>query len=182
MRIARLVVLGLLIAAVLSAVALGVEKQGAKSAKTTKSAKSTKTVEDAPEVTVTVTGVLHTAADGYAVGSRAVSFGPPWYAAGSPLVKDNLGKAVTVTGIADDDDDLSVRTINGTVYRTKGRPPWAGGAKHRTSAAAACKEKAKSAAKAAKDNGKDEKSSEKADTTDNGPPAWAKAYGHRCKA
>ena len=184
MRIARLVVLGLLIAAVVSAVALAVDKEDAKSAKTTKSA------DDGPELTVTVTGVLQTTADGYAVGSRAVSFGPPWYAAGSPLVKDNLGKTVTVTGIADSDDDLSVRTINGTVYRAKGRPPWAGGPKHNSSAAAACEEKAKSAAKATKDDGKgeksetadeNEKSTEKADTTDGGPPPWARAYGHRCK-
>jgi hypothetical protein len=173
-RIARLVVLGLLIAAVLSAVALAVDKQGAEHAKTTKS-------DDAAEVTVTVNGVLHKTADGYFVGSRAVSFGPPWYAAGSPLVKDNLGKTVTVTGVADD-DDLSVRTINGTVYRAKGRPPWAGGPKHTSStAASACKAKAKSAAKAAKDAGKDEKSTEKTDKPGSGPPPWAKAYGHRCK-
>ena len=44
-----------------------------------------KTKEDVPEATATVTGVLHTTADGYAVGSRTVSFGPPWYAASSPL-------------------------------------------------------------------------------------------------
>jgi hypothetical protein len=173
-RIVRFVVVGLLIAAVVSAVALAVDKQGAK---------STKSSNDAPEVTVTVTGVLHATSDGYAVGSRTVGFGPPWYAAGLPLVKDNLGKTVTVTGVADDDDDLSVRTINGTVYRANGRPPWAGGPKHAASAAAACKAKAKStaaAAKAANHDG-DRTSSEKSDPSDNGPPPWAKAYGHRCK-
>ena len=172
MRIARLVVLGLLIAAVVSAVALAVDKQGAKDAKSTKSA------NDAPEVTVTVTGVLHATGDGYAVGSRAVSLGPPWYAAGSPLVKDSLGKTVTVTGVADDDDGLSVRTIGGMVYRAKGRPPWAGGPKHNGAATAACKQKAKSTAESAKDNGKNEKaekndanekSSEKSSGADNGP-------------
>jgi hypothetical protein len=174
-RIARLVVFGLLIAAVLSAVALAVDKQRVEHATTTKSD------DDAAEVTVTVTGVLHMTADGYSVGSRAVSFGPPWYAAGASLVKDNLGKTVTVTGVADD-DDLSVRAINGTVYRAKGRPPWAGGRKHTSSTAAAeCKAKAKSAAKAAKHAGTDEKSAEKTDKPGGGPPSWAKAYGHRCK-
>ena len=170
-RTVRLVVLGLLVAAIVSAVALAVDKQGTKSA-------------DDAEVTVTVTGALHTTADGYAVGSQAVSLGPPWYAASSSLVKGSLGKTVTVTGAADDDDGLSVRTINGTVYRAKGRPPWAGGPKHKTptAAAAACKGKGKTAAKAAKDDDKDEKSSEKADKTDNGPPPWAKAYGYRCKS
>jgi len=181
-RIVRLVILGLLIAAVVSAVAMAVDKQG------TKSAKSTKSAEDAPEVTITLTGVLHATADGYAVGSRAVSFGPPWYAAGSSLVKNNLGKTVTVTGVADEDDDLSVRTIDGTVYRAKGRPLWAGGPKHHGSAAAACKKKEKSATKSAKDAkddakdaDKDAKSSKKADNSNDGPPPWAKAYGHRCK-
>ncbi len=176
MRIVRLVILGLLIAAVVSAVAMAVDKQGTK---------STKSAEDAPEVTITLTGVLHATADGYAVGSRAVGFGPPWYAAGSSLVKNNLGKTVTVTGVADDDDDLSVRTIDGTVYRAKGRPPWAGGPKHHSSAAAACNGKAKSATKSAKDADKDAdkdaKSSKKTDNSNNGPPPWAKAYGHRCK-
>lgn len=179
MRIVRLVILGLLIAAVVSAVAMAVDKQGTK---------STKSAEDAPEVTMTLTGVLRATADGYAVGSRAVSFGPPWYAAGSSLVKNNLGKTVTVTGVADDDDDLSVRTIDGTVYRAKGRPPWAGGPKHHSSAPAACNGKAKSATKSAKDDEKDDKdadrdakSSKKTDNSNNGPPPWAKAYGHRCK-
>ena len=60
MRIARFVVLGLVVAGSVSAVAMAVDKQD--------SAKQTK--EDVPEATATVTGVLHTTADGYAVGSR----------------------------------------------------------------------------------------------------------------
>jgi len=169
-RIARLVLLGLLVAASVSAVAMAVDKQnGAK--QTTK--------EDAPEAAVTVTGVLHTTEDGYAVGSRKVSFGPPWYAASSALIKDRLGKSVTVTGSADDTDgDLSVRAIDGVTYRAKGRPPWAGGPRHHTTSAA-CKAKAKAKAKAAKPKGGDK--SEKAGADEGGPPPWAKAYGRRCK-
>jgi len=166
-RIARLVLLGLLVAASVSAVAMAVDKQnGGK--QTTK--------EDAPEAAVTVTGVLHMTEDGYAVGSRKVSFGPPWYAASSALIKDRLGKSVTVTGSADDTDgDLSVRAIDGVTYRAKGRPPWAGGPHHHGASASACKTKAKAAKAKADDK------SEKADADEGGPPPWAKAYGRRCK-
>jgi hypothetical protein len=168
-RIARLVVLGLVVAACVSAVAMAVGKQdGAKQSK-----------EDVPEATATVTGVLHTTANGYAVGSRTVSFGPPWYASSSALIKDRLGKSVTVTGSADDnDDELSVRTIDGVTYRAKGRPPWAGGPHHHGTSASACKAKAK-AAKAKADD-KSEKG-EKAGDDQGGQPPWAKAYGRRCK-
>ena len=131
MRIGKFVVVGLLVAAVLSAVALAVDKQGA-----------AKKTDDAPEPTVTVTGVLAATGQGYKVGSRGVSFGPPWYAASSPLVKDRLGKTVTVTGTAEEGDDLSVRTIDGVVYRAKGRPPWAGGPKPTERATSDCKTKA----------------------------------------
>ena len=168
MRITRLVVLGLLVAASVSAVALAVDKQGG-TKQTTK--------EDTPEAMVTVTGVLHKTEDGYAVGSRVVSFGPPWYAASSALIKDRLGKSVTVTGSADENEgELSVRTIDGVTYRAKGRPPWAGGPKHHgTSASAACKAKAKATKTKADDK------TEKADEHKGGPPPWAKAYGRRCK-
>jgi hypothetical protein len=177
MRIARLVALGILIAACVSAVALAVNEQGA--------AKPTSKENDS-EATATVTGVLHKTADGYVVGSRSVSFGPPWYAASSPLIKDRLGKTVTVTGNAEhDDDEFSVRTIDGVTYRAKGRPPWAGGPKHNGTSASACKAKAKAKAakaksKAAKADGKDK--SEKADKDRGGPPPWAKAYGRRCSS
>ena len=165
MRIARLVLLGLVVAASVSAVAMAVGRQD--------SAKQAK--EDAPEATVTVAGVLHSTEDGYAVGSRPVSFGPPWYAASSSLIKDRLGKSVTVTGSTDDNDaELSVRTIDGLTYRAKGRPPWAGGPKHHGTSASSCKAKA-SAAKAKSDD-KTEKAGE-----DKGPPPWARAYGRRCK-
>jgi hypothetical protein len=177
MRIARLVGLGLLLAAVVSAVALAVDKgsQGAKDD------------DDAPEATVTVTGLLHATGGRYAVGSRAVSLGPPWYAAGSALVRDRLGKTVTVTGSADEDDGgLSVRTIDGVTYRAQGRPPWAGGPKHH--GAAACKAKAE---KAKTEKGEDEKTddektddekSEASEKDGHGPPPWANANGRRCKA
>ena len=171
-RITRLVVLGLLVAACVSAVAMAVDKQG--------SAKQT-TNEDTPEPKVTVTGVLHTTAGGYAVGSRAVSFGPPWYAAKSSLIKERLGKSVTVTGSAGDNDgELGVRTIDGVTYRAKGRPPWAGGPQHHGTSASACKAKAK-AAKAHADDDKDaDDKAEKAGEDKGGPPPWAKAYGRRC--
>ena len=136
-----------------------------------------KTKEDVPEATATVTGVLHTTADGYAVGSRTVSFGPPWYAASSPLIKVRLGKSVTVAGSADDNDgELSVRTIDGVTYRAKGRPPWAGGPNHHGTPASACKAKAKTA------KTKTDDKAEKAGEDKGGPPPWAKAYGRRCKS
>ena len=176
MRITRFVVLGLLLAACASAVALAVDKQGS-AAQTSK--------EDEPEPTVTVKGVLHTTGNGYAVGSRSVSFGPPWYAAHSPLIKDRLGTSVTVTGSTDDgEDELSVRTIDGVIYRAAGRPPWAGGPKHGGTSATSCK--AKATAKAAKAKAKDDKDAddktEKAGDANGGPPPWARAYGRRCKS
>ena len=154
MRITRFVVLGLLLAACASAAALAVDKQGS-AAQTSK--------EDEPEPTVTVKGVLHTTGNGYAVGSRSVSFGPPWYAAHSPLIKDRLGTSVTVTGSTDDgEDELSVRTIDGVIYRAEGRPPWAGGPKHAGSASS-CKAKAKAAKAKAKDKKDADDKSDKAD-------------------
>ena len=174
MRITRFVVLGLLVAASASAVALAVDKQGG-ATQTNK--------EDGADPTVTVKGVLHTTADGYAVGSRSVSFGPPWYAARSPLIKDRLGTSVTVTGSADDsDDELSVRTIDGVTYRAEGRPPWAGGPKHGGTSASSCKAKAKAATAKAKDKKDADDKTEKADDANGGPPPWAMAYGRRCKS
>jgi hypothetical protein len=173
MRIARFVVLGLVVAASASAVALAVDKQGG-----VKQAAA----EDGAEATVTVKGVLHATADGYAVGSRPVSFGPPWYAARSSLIKERLGTSVTVTGNADDKDGgLSVRTIDGITYRAKGRPPWAGGPKHAGNAAA-CKAKAKAAKVKAKEKKDADEKTEKADDASGGPPPWARAYGRRCKS
>ena len=83
--------------------------------------------DDKDDVDVKVTGILTKTPKGYAVGARKVSFGPPWYASQSSLVQQRLGKSVTVIGKADDEDDgLSVRAIDGAVYRAQGKPPWAG--------------------------------------------------------
>jgi len=169
MRIVRFVVLGLLVAASASAVAMAVDKQGGV---------EQTTAEDGPEATVTVEGVLHATAHGYAVGSRPVSFGPPWYAAGSSLIKDRVGTSVTLTGSADADEGLSVRTIDGITYRAQGRPPWAGGPKHAGNAAS-CKAKAKAAKAKAKEKKEADEKAEKADAA-GGPPPWASAYGRRC--
>jgi len=172
-RITRLVVVGLLVAGCASAVALAVDKQSS----TRQTAK-----EDSPQPTVMVKGVLRVTDEGYTVGSRSVSFGPPWYAARSPLIKDRLGEPVTVTGSADDGDgELSVRTIDGVTYRASGRPPWAGGPKHDGSAAS-CKAKAKAAKAKAKDKKGEDDEPEKAGDATGGPPPWAGAYGRRCKS
>jgi len=169
-----MVMLGFFLAACLSAVALAVDKQGA-GRKTPK--------EDVVETVVTVTGVLHVTGDGYAVGSRSMSFGPPWYAGSSSLVKEHLGKSVTVTGTADDkDSEPSVRTIDGIEYRANGRPPWAGGPNHHGNPVSACKTKAKVAKAKADDKEDADEKAEKAGVHKGGPPPWAKAYGRRCKS
>ena len=54
--------------------------------------------------------------------------GPPWFwGANNPLAK-YTGKTVTVTGETHTGStDVDVLTVDGTVIREPGKPPWAGG-------------------------------------------------------
>lgn len=131
MRTGRVIALALLLALTGAGAAFAVGgRVDAKAHPATTTTGTTREKDDDVEQTVTITGVLQKTSGGYTVGSEKVSFGPPWYAANSSLVHGKLGTSVTVTGEPDEDDDgVSVRTVDGVVYRAHGRPPWAGGPK-----------------------------------------------------
>ncbi len=77
----------------------------------------------------------------YTLGGTRLSVGPPWFWDSSPLAPF-VGTSVTVTGAADDGTpsasapdaakadgvpSFDVFSIDGTVIREPGKPPWAGG-------------------------------------------------------
>jgi hypothetical protein len=100
----------------------------------------------ADEELVTVNGVLASAGRGFTVDGTELGFGPPWHVdrATAPgdldgdgtteRLRDELeglaGRRVTVTGEREASGELSVRTLDGTVVRAPGRPPWAGPPPH----------------------------------------------------
>ncbi len=54
--------------------------------------------------------------------------GPPWFYGDNHPLKPFVGKSVTVTGeAAEGSTEVDVLTVNGTVIREPGKPPWAGG-------------------------------------------------------
>ncbi len=93
--------------------------------------------EDEAESDVTVTGKVAatTDADGDAgftltTGTtvRTLDAGPPWYWGDHNPLAAYVGKTVTVVGEqATASDELEVRSVDGTVIREPGKPPWAGG-------------------------------------------------------
>jgi len=135
-----------------------------------------------PEQVTTVTGVLTADGKGFKVAGRELGLGPPWWRESGKAadfdgdgtvetvaveLKALTGKSVSVTGEAEDESELGVRTIAGKTFREPGRPPWAGGPNHADKAACkAAKSQAKTAAKAGKGRAQ-------------GPPPWARAHGRR---
>jgi hypothetical protein len=90
-----------------------------------------------PEAAVTRTGLLGTrTGEGgqtvytLTVGSTVYDLhaGPPWWWGDSHPLKAHVGDTVTIQGDqADGTKDIDVRSVDGTVVREPGRPPWAGG-------------------------------------------------------
>jgi hypothetical protein len=90
-----------------------------------------------PEVPITLRGTIAMSTDGkgrpsfsLAAGGKTYELeaGPPWFwGANNPLAKF-VGKTVTVTGETHTGaTDVDVLTVDGTVIRAPGKPPWAGG-------------------------------------------------------
>lgn len=93
--------------------------------------------DKAPEVAVTVTGVVKQAADGQGRPSFTLtagtttwelSDGPPWYWGDKNPLAAYVGKSVTVAGEAEQGStELDVESVDGKAIRAPGKPPWAGG-------------------------------------------------------
>jgi hypothetical protein len=91
----------------------------------------------APALDVTVTGTVGTRTDTkgrteytLTTGStvRVLGAGPPWFWGDDHPLQAYVGKQVTVSGTQRAGDaEVSVVSVNGTVIREPGRPPWAGG-------------------------------------------------------
>jgi hypothetical protein len=90
-----------------------------------------------PEVPITLRGTIATSTDGKGRPSFSLTAGgktyeleagPPWFwGANNPLARF-VGKTVTVTGETHTGaTDVDVLTVDGTVIRAPGKPPWAGG-------------------------------------------------------
>jgi len=90
-----------------------------------------------PEVPITLRGTIAMSTDGKGRPSFSLTAGgttyeleagPPWFwGANNPLAKF-AGKTVTVTGeMHAGATDVDVLTVDGTVIRAPGKPPWAGG-------------------------------------------------------
>jgi len=90
---------------------------------------------DAPSVTVTGTIGTRTDADGdteytLTTGSTTLVLeaGPKWFYGAKHPLQPFVGKRATVVGEqATGSNELEVRSVNGTVIRGDGKPPWAGG-------------------------------------------------------
>jgi hypothetical protein len=90
-----------------------------------------------PEAEVTVTGTVGTRTDAkgeteYTLtsGSTVVTLhaGPAWFHKDAHPLKAFVGKRVTVVGEQRaGETEVDVRSVDGTVVRASGKPPWAGG-------------------------------------------------------
>jgi hypothetical protein len=93
--------------------------------------------DKAPELPVTLQGTVSAGTDedgdpSYELTSGGKTYqleaGPPWYYGDNHPLKPFVGKSVTVTGeAAEGSTEVDVLTVNGTVIREPGKPPWAGG-------------------------------------------------------
>jgi len=90
-----------------------------------------------PEHPVTLHGTVSAGTDedgdpSYELKSAGTTYqleaGPPWFYGDNHPLKPFVGKSVTVTGeAAVGSTEVDVLTVNGTVIREPGKPPWAGG-------------------------------------------------------
>lgn len=95
------------------------------------------TTEKQDETPVTLKGKVgtRTTADGeteytLAVGAKTLVLeaGPSWFYGDKHPLKPFVGKTVTVVGEQEaGKDEVDVRSVDGTVIRADGKPPWAGG-------------------------------------------------------
>ena len=100
-----------------------------------KSSKGQDGDDEAPAVTVTGTLGTKTDADGdteytLTTGSTTLLLeaGPKWFYGDKHPLQPFVGKRVTVVGEqATGSNELEVRSVNGTLIRGDGKPPWAGG-------------------------------------------------------
>ena len=93
--------------------------------------------DKAPEQPVTLQGTVSAATDedgdpSYELTSGGKTYqldaGPPWFYGDNHPLKPFVGQSVTVTGeAAEGSTEVDVLTVNGTVIREPGKPPWAGG-------------------------------------------------------
>ncbi len=90
-----------------------------------------------PEQPVTLEGTVTAGTDddgdpSYELTSGGTTYqldaGPPWYHGDNHPLKPFVGQSVTITGeAAEGSTEVDVMTVNGTVVREPGKPPWAGG-------------------------------------------------------
>jgi len=93
--------------------------------------------DKAPEQAVTLQGTVSAGTDEdgdptYELTSGGKTYqleaGPPWYHGDNHPLKPFVSQSVTVTGeAAEGSTEVDVFTVNGTVIREPGKPPWAGG-------------------------------------------------------
>ncbi len=93
--------------------------------------------DKAPEHAVTLQGTVTAGTDedgdpNYELTSGGKTYqldaGPPWFYGDKHPLKPFVGKSVTITGeSAEGSTEVDVLTVNGTVIREPGKPPWAGG-------------------------------------------------------
>jgi hypothetical protein len=93
--------------------------------------------DKAPEHPVTLQGTVTTGTDedgdpSYELASGGKTYqldaGPPWFYGDNHPLKPFVGQSVTLTGeAAEGSTEVDVLTVNGTVIREPGKPPWAGG-------------------------------------------------------
>ena len=90
-----------------------------------------------PETPVTLTGTVGTSTDAdgkpqYTLQSGGTTYtleaGPSWFYGDKHPLKPFVGKSVTVAGEkAAGSNEVDVKSVDGTVIRGEGKPPWAGG-------------------------------------------------------
>jgi hypothetical protein len=93
--------------------------------------------DKAPELSVTLKGTVSSGTDEdgaptYELASGGKTYqleaGPPWFYGDNHPLKPFVGKSVTISGeTAEGSTEVDVLTVNGTVIREPGKPPWAGG-------------------------------------------------------
>ena len=91
----------------------------------------------APEVSVTVRGLVSTTTDAagkaiYRISSGGKTYeldaGPSWFHGDNHPLKAFVGKTVTIVGgQREGSTEIDVQSVDGTALRAPGKPPWAGG-------------------------------------------------------
>jgi hypothetical protein len=95
------------------------------------------TAAKAEKSAITISGTVQVATDAsghdtYSLKDGATTYtldaGPPWFFGDKYPLKKFVGQKVTIVGeVAKGSTEVEVGSVNGTVLRAAGRPPWAGG-------------------------------------------------------